>query len=491
LTRRPHKDSLLERAEGGATGWRTKMDQIVTFAQEKLDRLKRGYRKHGLTETIYVVFYMIIGHMKSEHPDYSAYEVLSSFLCTNAWLIRRFRRPGKISNQDKIKVLHVTCSFDLGGTQRQIKNLCEFDRDGAYIHQTTEVFPELNYLYRNGERLDRQRYIRGNSLTRKMGELIMSPSLRSLRVLQIYKMVRDFEATRPDVVVGWGHEMAMLSFVAAALARVPKIVFCIRTFNPSHGWTDIGPLLHKAHKNMLPYLGGIIVNSSLSQQDYARWLSIPTDMIRVCPNGITPRPTSQGYKLRCLTEVRSRHSIPDDAVVVVHVGRFSKEKGQMLLVRAYRRLVERRPQDKVYCLLCGEGPTRSEVQDYVDYHQLSNVLLVGQIYNIESYLNASDIFVMSSDFEGMPNAMMEAMAYGLPCISTNRTGALDIARDNLEALYVDVGSVEQLVNKLCYLMERPTERHRIGTNAKERLKEFSVSNMITTMNRHLEEIIRE
>jgi glycosyltransferase involved in cell wall biosynthesis len=324
-----------------------------------------------------------------------------------------------------------------------------------------------------------------------MGELIMSPSMRSLRILQIYKILRDFEAIRPDVVVGWGHEIAMLSFVAASIARIPRIVFCIRTFNPYHGWTDIGLLLHKAHKNMLPYLGGIIVNSSLSQQDYARWLNIPTDMIRVCPNGITPRPTSQDDKLRYFTEVRSRHGIPDDAVVVVHVGRFSKEKGQMLLVRGYRRLVERYQKDKVYCFLCGEGPTRSAVQNYVNHHQLSNVLLVGQIYNIESYLNASDIFVMSSDFEGMPNAMMEAMAYGLPCISTNRTGALDIARDNLEALYIDVGSVEQLVKKLCYLIERPDERDRIGTNAKERLKEFSVSKMIATMNRHLEEIIRE
>jgi glycosyltransferase involved in cell wall biosynthesis len=487
------------RAKENCSGWRSTMDQVVTFIKDKFGRFKKGYRKHGPKGTVLLSFHFAIGEIKlkltelklrPEHPDYSGYQVLSNFLCANSWLIRRFRRPAKIVDRQEMKVLHVTCSFDLGGTQRQIKNLCEFYRDGAYVHQTTEVFPELNYLYRNGERLDRQRYIRGNSLTRKMGELIMSPSLRSLRILQIYKMVRDFEATRPDVVVGWGHEIAMLSFVAAAIARVPKIVFCIRTFNPSHGWTDIGPLLHIAHKRMLPCLDGIIVNSTASQQDYARWLSIPTDMIRVCPNGITPRPTSQDDKLRYFTEVRSRHSIPDDAVVVIHVGRFSKEKGQMLLVRAYRRLVERHAKDKVYCLLCGEGPTRSEVQNYVDHHQLSNVLLVGQIYNIESYLNASDIFVMSSDFEGMPNAMMEAMACGLPCISTNRTGALDIARDNLEALYIDVGSADQLVSKLCYLIEKPAERHRIGTNAKERLREFSVSNMITTMNEHLEDMTR-
>lgn len=476
------------------------MEQVVGLIKDNFGRFKKGYRKHGPKEAIVMSFHVVTWEIKlkliklnirSRHPDYTRYQVLfSNLVCGNAWLIRRCFRPAKSTDQKKTKVLHVTCSFDLGGTQRQIKNLCEFNRDGRYLHQTTEVFPEQNYLYRIGERLERERYVRGNSVTRKMGELTMSPSMRSLRFLQIYKMARDFEAIRPDVVVGWGHEIAMLSFVAAAIAMVPRIVFCIRTFNPSHGWTDIGPLLYKAHKNMLPYLDGIIVNSTTLQKDYSKWLNIPPGTIRVCPNGITPRSTSQDDKLRYFTEVRNRHSIPDDAVVVINVGRFSGEKGQMLLVRAYRRLVERHAKDNVYCLLCGDGPTRSEVQDYVSRLQLNNVLLVGQVYNVERYLNASDIFVMSSDFEGMPNAMMEAMAYGLPCISTNRTGALDIARDNLEALYIDVGAVEQLVDKLCYLIERPDERHRIGEKAKERLKQFSVDNMIGVFERHIEEITR-
>ena len=79
-----------------------------------------------------------------------------------------------------------------------------------------------------------------------MADLVADVGWRSLQLVQIYKLMRDIEAVRPDVVIGWGHEMAMLSFVAATRTRVPRIGFAIRTFNPAHGWTTIGDLLHNA-----------------------------------------------------------------------------------------------------------------------------------------------------------------------------------------------------------------------------------------------------
>jgi GalNAc-alpha-(1->4)-GalNAc-alpha-(1->3)-diNAcBac-PP-undecaprenol alpha-1,4-N-acetyl-D-galactosaminyltransferase len=90
---------------------------------------------------------------------------------------------------------------------------------------------------------------------------------------------------------------------------------------------------------------------------------------------------------------------------------------------------------------------------------------------------------MPSDFEGMPNAMMEAMAFGLPCVSTNRSGALDIARDRREALFVDVGDEAGLADRLLELVRSPDERRRLGENARLRMAEFSVDKMIVRFNR--------
>ena len=334
------------------------------------------------------------------------------------------------------------------------------------------------------------RYVKGNFFTRKLGKWIMNPSYRSLQMLQVYKLARDFDALRPDIVVGWGHEVAMITFLAASIVKIPGVVFCIRTFNPSLGWTTIGPLLYKAHKKMLPYLDGIIVNSTQLQRDYSKWLNIPVEKVRVCPNGIEIQPVEPGKQRFYRKEIRNKFGIPDDAVLIINVGRFSKEKGQMLLVRAFHRLVDNCSQDKLYCMLCGDGPTQTSVEEYVQSHSLSNVIFPGRIDAIHEYLSSADIFVMPSDFEGMPNAMMEAMACALPCVSTNRSGATDIARDNREALFIDVGSVDQLYEKLLYLVEKPDERRRLGENAQKRLKDFSISKMISTFNNHLEDIFR-
>ena len=374
-----------------------------------------------------------------------------------------------------VKVLHVTCSFDLGGTQRQIMNLCERQGGGAFLHEAIEIFPEQNYLYRKDVRLEADRYAGHTRIGRMMARLTLHVSTRSAQTVQVYKLARDFRALRPDVVVGWGHEMCMLTFLAAAIARVPHIVFCIRTFNPAFGWTTtaMGKLLHVSHKRMQPLLSGIITNSTPLREDYATWLGIPPTAIRVCPNGIRiSGPAGDASAAR--EAIRRRFDIAADRLVLCNVGRFSREKGQMLMMAANERLLARYGERAPVWLLCGDGPLLSEVQRFVEERKMWNVRFAGRIDDVDGYLGASDVFVMPSDFEGMPNAMMEAMTHGLPCVSTDRTGALDIARDGIEALYCPTGASEMLATRLCTLIDNPAARARLGANARERIKEFSV-----------------
>lgn len=389
-------------------------------------------------------------------------------------------------------VFHVTGSFDVGGTQTQIKHLCTATPT-MLTHLVTEIFPELNYLYRHDVTIDPVRYTTGGVLARVLGKMVINRNSRSSQLVQIYKLFRDFRAERPEMAVGWGHEMSVTTFLAATLARVPQIVFCIRTVNPSYGWTDppFPSLLQRAHRTMYRKVSAVIANSTLLRRDHAAWAGMNAADIDVCANGIDVPARSAAESAAARAAIRAQYNIADDAVVIINVGRFSREKGQFSLVEANRLLVNRGAPRPFVWLLCGDGPTLEYVRARAEGHGLSNMIFAGRTLAVRDMLDASDIFVMPSDYEGMPNAMMEAMAAGLPCISANVSGALDVARSEQEALYYDPGDALQLARHLLRWLSDPAEARRFGEAAARRIAEFSVPRFVAEFEAALERARRE
>jgi glycosyltransferase involved in cell wall biosynthesis len=79
----------------------------------------------------------------------------------------------------------------------------------------------------------------------------------------------------------------------------------------------------------------------------------------------------------------------------------------------------------------------------------------------------------------MPNAMMEAMAVGLPCVSTTRSGIRDVARDGTDALYVVPGDAAALAARVQWLVQHPQLAAAIGQSAAQRVREFSVARLVS------------
>lgn len=403
--------------------------------------------------------------------------------------IRRLLRPRPVDPSNRV-VLHLTGSFDLGGTQTQIKNLCTA-RDSMYTHRASEVFPELNFLYRRDATIDVERYVKHGLLSRTLGRLVTDYNRRSSQLLQIYKFLRDIQAERPEVVVGWGHEMCVTAFVAAALARVPHVIFCIRTVNPTNYLGDhpLPKLLLCAHRRMLPMVSKVVVNSTLLHADYAAWVGMPAEQIAICTNGIDCAPLSSEEAATVRRRVRAEHAISDDTVVIVSVGRFSPEKAHATIVETNRLLLARGTAPDFVWLLCGDGPTMSRIKDAVERLGMTNIRFLGRTERVQDVLTAADVFVMASDFEGMPNAMMEAMAIGLPCVSTNRTGALDVARPNREALYCEPRDALGLAQHLERLLQQPAARLALGRAAAARIREFSVDRLVNRFEAILDDVL--
>ena len=158
---------------------------------------------------------------------------------------------------------------------------------------------------------------------------------------------------------------------------------------------------------------------------------------------------------------------------IITCGRLEKQKNHRLLINAFAQIAE---QYSDYDLIIyGEGPLRAELEDLCSELGLQNrVYLPGNTDKIPMLIQQSSVFVLSSDFEGMPNALMEALAEGAPCISTDCPcgGPKVLIQDGINGLLTDCGNDSMLAEKIRFLLGNTEQAKKLGDAARELSNEF-------------------
>lgn len=169
-----------------------------------------------------------------------------------------------------------------------------------------------------------------------------------------------------------------------------------------------------------------------------------------------------------------------EAKTIVTVGRLHiKYKRQDVLLKAFRKVLDTYPDYKL--VLYGDGPDREALEQQAGALLMAeNVLFKGKVANITDKIANEGIFVLSSDSEGMPNALMEAMALGMPVISTDCEpgGAKALIDDGVNGLIVKRADADELSKTLISLISDVKKRTELGVNAREKMKEFQPERII-------------
>jgi colanic acid/amylovoran biosynthesis glycosyltransferase len=163
----------------------------------------------------------------------------------------------------------------------------------------------------------------------------------------------------------------------------------------------------------------------------------------------------------------------DGALEIICVGRFVPAKGHLILLRAFSDLL--RQGHKLRLRLVGDGAERSRIESFVKREQLdSSVTFEGALNHqlTREKLARADIFVLASFAEGLPIALMEAMAMEIPCISTVIAGIPELIRDSCEGLLVPASSQEALCAALARLISDAAFRQILAQAARRRVQEF-------------------
>src|SRR3990172_7820788 len=273
-------------------------------------------------------------------------------------------------------------------------------------------------------------------------------NIRRLRALR-----RLLHNTRPDVVISHVDQTNVLTTLATAWMNFPVIVVenvDSSIFSPGRTWKTMRHFAYRWASKVVSVSKGVDLGLT--------WL--PEHHRRVIHNPIVlpPPNTSEGTPLRVLSPGRSR---------VIAMGRLVHQKGFDLLLTAFQRISQSHPTWEL--VIIGEGELRRELECQRNAAQLSDrVRFTGAVHDPFPLLEAADLFAMASRYEGLPYALLEAMACGLPVIYTDcPSGPSEIIRHGVDGLLVPNGDINALVDALDKLMSDEKARRCLAIRAPE------------------------
>lgn len=162
--------------------------------------------------------------------------------------------------------------------------------------------------------------------------------------------------------------------------------------------------------------------------------------------------------------------------LIVSVGRLKPQKNQLMLIKAFSKIANDYPSYKL--MIYGEGPYRETLENRIkELNLVDRVLLPGEEKEVIRKILNAKLFVLPSNFEGMPNALMEAMCVGLPCISTKVSGANELIDNGNNGLLVDINDVDSLTKNMKLILDDETLSNKLATNAIKLNEELEVNNI--------------
>ena len=270
----------------------------------------------------------------------------------------------------------------------------------------------------------------------------------------IGRLARIISEKRPDIVHAMLFHANVAARRAARKAGLPsdRVLCEVQTVEVERRWHLLVDRF--THRGCRFTIG----NSPSVIEHLHRRARIPRDRLRLVKGGIDP---TLLQKVKPVD--RSTLGLPADAALVLWVGRLDPVKGLDTLVGAFQSIDV---DTDVHLLLVGDGPLRTRLRNKIDRLGLAKrVHLLGARDDVPALLKVADVFAFPSRTEGLPNALLEAMAAGCPIVTTDVPGCRDLIEHETTGLIVPYGDTATLATAILRLVhDRPAAR-RLGERA--------------------------
>ena len=344
----------------------------------------------------------------------------------------------------KQKLAFIIPSLKAGGAERVVSTLAnqlihDFEITIVVLYKCTPFYPlddRIQLLFIKDVYLAQQSILKS---------IMNNISL----VSTIYKHLKKLNI---DMLIGFTTTANMYTVMVARRLKIPCIIS--ERIHPEYG--SISKMWNKIRKFLYPKANVLVVQTQAIKDYFKAFMSV--DRITIINNPLAPE----------LTQLRKQAFAKTKTII--NVGRLTDQKNQELLIRAFANT----DFSSWQLVIVGDGEHRKKYTAIIEELALTDhVKLVGNVTNVADYYNEANIFALTSNYEGFPNALIEAMYFGLACISSNcPSGPSNIINNGKNGLLFPVNDQLQLENKLSTLMANADLRDQLGQQALQSVIHF-------------------
>ncbi len=345
-----------------------------------------------------------------------------------------------------MRLLCCSGTLEGGGSERQLWRL-------ATQIDTSRFAPHIYLLHRRGVFLEqvparvpihafeadepqRQRHLPGQIFAR-----------------QVRHLQRAIEKQQIDIVYDRTFHMTLVTSRACRRTKTPRVSVIVsppsQDFSRSRErWRWLKKwMLSRAYRS--PSDTTLAVSNSVAE-DAATFYRLQRERILVIPNPVDVPSVESAAQATVPSNPMAPAAQASSTLRLVVVGRLSQEKGQRRVIEAVSALVQRRPEMKIYLDIVGDGPDRAQLEQLAStLHLESLVCFHGFLRNPYPIIRSASLLCLPSDYEGLPNVMLEAMVLKTPVVATDCSGSVkDAIGDQQRGILVPVGDVQALARAL-------------------------------------------
>ena len=350
-----------------------------------------------------------------------------------------------------MKMMMIITGMQSGGAERVMATLCN---ELSKRHQVRLVIMKDGVSdYRISERVE-----------------VAAGKVSNQSLIQSVAFVRkQIDEWKPDVALSFMTKSNIVALMANLLTGKKARLVIAERANP-HYAKRVFKILRRI---LYPMAHGCVFQTRQAQ-DYYRG-------ILKCESVVLRNPLNPDFKVDRFTGERKK--------TIITMGRLYPEKNQKLLIDAFAEIAGKYPEYSVE--IYGDGPLKEELTAHIAALQLQErVHLMGRRDHIQQHIADAGVFVLPSDSEGMPNALIEARALGIPSIATDCPigGPAVIIEDHENGLLLPMNDKEKMADALRQVLEDSSFAEKLGANAVRTIEGFTADKVCADWERYLRQI---